>query len=131
MLHRAAQHLAAKRKAHLSTLVEYRRPSQSDAPPLIETELLAMRGRTAADIDRGDGFVETTTLFDWIITPDDLRLDSDPVKPEPGDVIVENAADRIVTYEVLPMGNEPCWRYCDGHRASIRIHTKRIREEAY
>ena len=51
------------------------------------------------------------------------------VLDERGDRIEETESGKKFTYEVMPLGTEPHWRYSDPHRKTLRIHTKHISTE--
>jgi len=44
-------------------------------------------------------------------------------QPQPGDTIEQDG----LTFEVMPMGDEPCYRW-SGKRHALRIHTKLVEE---
>lgn len=78
--------------------------------------------------------IEHTDL-DFLIPAADLILDGTAITPERGDRIVvaegEGDAAESETYEVLPYGDEPCWRWADPHRSAVRVHTKHVDTEPY
>ncbi len=49
--------------------------------------------------------------------------------PERGDRIQETHGTATFTYEVTAPGKEPCWRYSDPYRQTLRIHTRQIETE--
>lgn len=65
---------------------------------------------------------------DFIFNVADLILYGNPATPERGDRIEATIGNVTERYEVLPIGNEPAWRYSDAHKTRIRVHTKRVKE---
>ncbi len=51
-----------------------------------------------------------------------IRVTLLPFDPEPGDRIMVNTDE----YEVMPLGQSGCWRWCDSFKNIRRIHTKKI-----
>lgn len=64
-----------------------------------------------------DGLLTKIIAFDWCFEANTL-----PVKPRPGDVIEASG----VRYEVLPLGQLPCFQNLDVEGISILVHTKRL-----
>ena len=48
------------------------------------------------------------------------------MEPQAGDKIAEVLGAELVIYEVMAPGREPCWRYSDPYRITLRIHTKQV-----
>ncbi|HUU82011.1 MAG TPA: hypothetical protein VM243_00785 [Phycisphaerae bacterium] len=114
--------LGAQRKAHASSEVRYVR----GADPV---DVQATVGRTVFEVDTGDGVVERWEARDYLIVAADLILGGEIVTPEVGDQIRETQGDKVYVYEVLAPGAEPCWRYSDPWRATLRVHTKLVDTE--
>lgn len=93
-------------------------------------DVTAVPGRTPFEIDDGDGLVVTVESRDWLIDSTYYRLNDAVTLPEPGDLIREIDGSTLYTYEVLPFGSEPCYRFADQHRAVLRIHSKLKTTEA-
>ena len=53
-----------------------------------------------------------------------------PTVPQRGDRVRETQGATVFVYEVTAPGKEPCWRYSDAYRKTLRIHTKQIDTEA-
>lgn len=109
--------LARQRAAHMGSRVEYARGASS--APVAG----ASHGRTTAQVDDGRGGTVAVEVDDWILPAAALVLDGLPTFPQRGDRITD--ADGFV-YEVQALGSEDCWRWCDGARVDIRVHTKLI-----
>ena len=88
----------------------------------VSVALLASVGKTVFSISRDQGGFERYESRDYLILASDLILDGTETLPQRGDLILE---DNHV-YEVLVPGNEPCFRYSDLYRKSLRIHTKLV-----
>jgi hypothetical protein len=73
--------------------------------------------------------VERIESRDFLILAEDLVLDGTVVLPVRGDRIRETQGGKVYVYEVVAPGNEPCWRYSDPFRKTLRIHTKHIATE--
>lgn len=120
MLRDAMVWLEGQRTEHMSRTVTYQRGVAS-------VELSATIGRTPFEVDRGDGMSIQIESRDYIVNTADLILSGSETLPLPGDRILEIDGDKQFTYEVAPpLGSEPAYRYTDGYRISLRIHTKLI-----
>jgi hypothetical protein len=122
VLQKASNWLQNMREKHVSQPVTYERGSQS-------ATLFATIGKTVFAIDDGRGAVLQHESRDFLILAENLVLEGQTVLPERGDRIRETQGDITFVYEVLAPGNEPCWRYSDPYRKTIRIHAKQIRIE--
>jgi len=117
LLQQAADWLDGMRTAHLWRPVQYCRSGES-------VEVAATVGKTVFEIDDGYGAVERFESRDFLIRSADLVLGGAETLPQPGDRIKETAGAKLVLYEVMAPGKEPCWRWSDPFRTSMRIHTK-------
>ena len=79
-------------------------------------EVNAVLGRTKYEITDDYGLKIAAFSVDFLVSSSEL-----PVKPKVGDQIVT----KNVTFEVLELGGE-CWRWCDPHGVTKRIHAKAI-----
>jgi hypothetical protein len=118
LLEQASVWLGEQRTAHLSRPVLYCRADDS-------VEVAATVGRTVFEIDDGSGAVERFESRDFLIGSSALPVD----EPRPGDKVKEAAGGKLVVYEVMAPGKEPCWRWSDPFRRTVRVHTKQIDEE--
>jgi len=119
LLEQASAWLDGKRKAHLSRPVMYCRGEQS-------VEVRATIGRTVFETADAYGVVEHSESRDFLILAADLVLDGQAVLPERGDRIRETQDGKVYVYEVMAPGKEPEWRWSDGYRRTLRIHTKQV-----
>lgn len=119
LLANAATWLAQQRTKHLSQPVVYRRDA------LIVT-VSATIGKTEFEVDDEFGVVQRIESRDFLILTSGLVLDGNVTLPERGDIIEEQAGTQTLQYEVTAPGKEPCWRYSDLYRQTLRIHTKAI-----
>lgn len=110
--------LAARIKASAAETVTYTRGSLT-----VTGGISATPGQTQFEQTDADGFGVRIDARDYIVTAADLVLAGNTVLPERGDLITD-AASRV--HEVLGIGNEPCWRWCDPSHVMLRIHTKQI-----
>lgn len=111
---------AAARTARAAAGVQivYRRDGQTcDAP------LMATIGRTSRQNYEADGLVSRVEARDYLFAPEDCTLAGEQLEPAAGDQIDEVQGDVTFTYEVRPLGQEPCWRWSDPHRVTRRVHT--------
>jgi hypothetical protein len=107
------------RQAHLSRPVRYRRGEDS-------IEVAATVGKTVFEIDDGYGAIERFESRDFLIAAADLALSGEYFEPQAGDIIAETVGQQTLVYEVLAPGKEPCWRYSDPYRRTLRVHTKQV-----
>jgi hypothetical protein len=119
LLENAAGWLGGMRAKYLSRTVTYQRDTDS-------VDVAATVGKTEFQIDSGYGVIETFQSRDFLIAAAGLVLDDQAVLPEPGDRITETQGEQTFVYEVMAPGNEPCWRYSDVYRQTLRIHTKQV-----
>lgn len=114
--------LQSQRKKHATRQVTYRRGVGS-------VPVQATVGRTVFEQDDGTGVIVRTEVRDYLIDTADLVLAGQPALPERGDRVEEIDAGKKFTYEVMPLGAEPHWRYSDPYRTTLRVHTKHIGTE--
>ena len=107
MLHNGLKWLSAKQKKHVSSKVVYRRDER-------EFSTGAVLGRTRYESVDENGLTVTAHTVDFLIAAEDL-----PLVPQSGDLIV---TDNIV-HEVIQLGDDGCWCWCDPHGIRRRIHT--------
>jgi hypothetical protein len=110
------------RAQHLSRTVTYQRGDDS-------VEVAATVGRTVFEIDDGSGAAVQWESRDFLVPAADLVLAGEVVEPLPGDRIRETQGEKVYVYEVLAPGKEPCWRWSDPFRRTLRVHTKQVDEE--
>lgn len=100
----------------------YRRGSES-------LNLAATIGQTEFTVDDGTGVVQRIESRDFLILASDLVLSGIAQLPERGDRIEESSGTTVFVYEVTAPGPEPCWRWSDPYRQTLRIHTKLVGTE--
>jgi hypothetical protein len=123
ILKTASTWLEARRHAVATTDVVYRREDRA-------VTLRATIGRQEYQQDDGAGVITRAEDRDFLIRATDLVIDGMRVLPEAGDRIEEADNGTLFIYEVLPVSNaQPCYRYSDPYRQTLRIHTKLIGEE--
>jgi len=111
--------LEAKRTKFMTQLVVYQRGSDT-------VEVPATIGETVFNIDDGGGALLRIESRDYLICAADMVLGEIPILPKRGDRIRETSSDQTYVYEVVGPGDEPCWRWSDGYRTTMRIHTKQV-----
>ena len=111
--------LADQQKAHVSTLVEYRRG------PDVLANLAATFGRSQAERLGDEGFSTRSEFVDFIITAADLVLNGQAFLPARGDVIAWTESGVEQRYEVASIGDSH-YRPCDPFGQRLRIHTQKI-----
>jgi hypothetical protein len=87
-------------------------------------QLQATVGRTEFQVDDGYGLLVRHESRDFLIPASDLVLSGVATLPKPGDQIQEEQDNIVYIYEVMAPGKEPCWRFSDLYRNTLRIHTK-------
>lgn len=92
-------------------------------------DVAATIGKTVFEVSREYGVFEKYISRDYIIAVEALILEGEPILPVRGDQIRETRDGKTYVYEVMAPGNEPCWRWSDSYRRSLRIHTKQVGEE--
>lgn len=107
MLENGLKWLSGKQKKHVSSKVFYYR---GDEKHMVD----AVLGRTDFESVDENGFTITAHTIDFLIDAGDL-----PLIPESGDLLV---AGNIV-HEVIELGSDGCWCWCDPHGIQRRIHT--------
>jgi hypothetical protein len=92
----------------------------------------AVVGKKLLKIMESDGsFRMEWTDADFCI-PAPITLNAASVIPERGDLIAITVGSESQTFEVLPFGNDPCWRWADPiGQTMIRVHAKLVQPEAY
>jgi len=78
-------------------------------------------GKTNFTIDDEAGFTVGSHVVDFIIAASEMKFGDTVIVPRLGDVIVTADASQ---YEVVYLASDGCWRYSDGFKLSMRIHTK-------
>jgi hypothetical protein len=122
LLGQACDWLTRQREANMTTVVDYSRPGAT----ALTVRLAATPGSTPFQIENGYGVMEQFISRDYLITASDLVLGGFVVQPQPGDRITETTAAGTFVYELMSPGKEPCWRWSDPYRNSIRVHTKQV-----
>lgn len=112
LLRQGSQWLEQMRTSHCSSPATYQRGEMS-------LPVNATFGRSEAEVDDGSGLRVVTAMADFLIAAAELESFG---SPQAGDRIVTEEA----TFEVLPWGSEPCWRWSDPFHQTYRIHTKEL-----
>ena len=119
LLQKSSDWLEDMRTKHASRLVTYKRGAETIV-------VSATIGRTVFEIDDGVGVSMQYEARDFLILAQELVLGGERTLPQRGDRIQETVGDQTIEYEVLAPGKEPCWRYSDPFRKTLRIHTKQV-----
>jgi hypothetical protein len=119
LLQQASAWLDRVRKANLAHTVTYQRGEQS-------VDVAATVGRTEFEGVDAYGAIERTEARDFLVLAADLVLAGTAVLPEPGDCIREAQDGKTYVYEVMAPAKEPCWKWSDPYRRTLRIHTKEV-----
>lgn len=117
--------LNSQRHAHMTREVVYHRGDHS-------VTLAATVDSTVFRYDDRHGVAVRSESRDYIVRAADLVLDGERLTPRRGDLIRERDDQTGITYvhEVMsPTSDEPDWRWADGSRQSIRIHSRQIEQE--
>lgn len=116
LLEQASQWLDDQRRLFLSRLVTYSRGG-------VVQEVLATVGKTEFEVADDYGIVQQWQSRDFLVSAEDMVAFG---LPERGDRITDTVDGRSFVYEVLaPAGRTP-WRWSDGYRRTLRIHTKEV-----
>jgi hypothetical protein len=119
LLQKSSDWLETQRTKHAASTVQYVRGS-------LAAEVLATVGKTTFEVDDGYGVLIRHESRDFLILAADLLLDGHSILPQRGDCIRETQNGAVYSYEVMTPGKEPCWRYSDAFRKTLRVHTKQI-----
>lgn len=112
LLQSGSSWLRGKRHTQMAHAVTYARGED-------EVELDATAGDTRFERGTSDGGLEVVAnTRDYIFRATDLVLDSETVTPLEGDTVVDDG----VTYTVVKLGAEPCWKAEGVGRSDIRVH---------
>ena len=111
--------LEGERREHLSRQVLYRRGTAEASVP-------ATVAATRFEVDDGTGMILEQEVRDYLIAAADLVLGGERTLPERGDEIVETRGGAAYVYEVMDLGPERHYRFCDSDRTTLRIHTKHV-----
>jgi hypothetical protein len=122
LLQRSSEWLDGMREKHCTIEVEYKRGA-------LTAQIPATVGKTVFQVSREYGLFERHESRDYLVSAANLVLGSQEVLPERGDVIRETDGAVAYEYEVMAPGNEPCWRWSDDYRRTLRIHTKLVNTE--
>ena len=122
LLQKASAWLEDQRTKFLTQSVVFQRG-------LNTVELPATIGTTVFQIDDGAGALLRIESRDYLISASDLVLAGNAILPKRGDRIHETSGTQTFVYEVVGPGDEPCWRWSDAYRQTLRIHTKQVDTE--
>lgn len=122
LLQTGSDWLEGMRTAHATRPVAYVRGTDS-------VEVAATVGKTVFRLDKGHGVIERVEARDYLVLAADLALGGAAALPKAGDRIREMEGDKAFVYEVMAPGGEPCWRWSDPYRKTLRIHTKHVATE--
>ena len=123
LLQKASAWLEDQRTKFLTQSVVYQRGTDTVQVP-------ATIGQTVFQIDDGAGALLRIESRDYLIRAVDLVLGGNAILPKRGDRIRETSGTQVFVYEVVGPGDEPCWRWSDAYRQTLRIHTKQVDTEA-
>lgn len=108
--------------------ITYRRGSDS-------VQVRAVIGRKLLRIEDADGGIRVElTDVDACIPTDGFSFDGGATRitPERGDLIELTLPYDVQTFEVLPLGREPAWRWSDPiGQTMVRVHAKHIDTEQF
>jgi len=117
VLQQASDWFENQRSRHAASPVEYVRGEES-------VELPATVGKTTFEVDDGCGVLIRHESRDFLVLAAELILAGQTTTPQRGDRIRQTQEDRVFVHEVIAPGREPCWRWSDPYRQTLRIHTK-------
>lgn len=78
------------------------------------------------DIVQADGSVNSMLVHDWTFTAADIVIEGDAITPRPRDTWEVTINGVLESYEVLPLGNKPCFERADTTGIEIRVHMKKV-----
>lgn len=86
----------------------------------------AVKGKTVHTEQTASGAIETDEGVDWLVAVSDLILSGTATTPQPGDLIAVAEATGLGQYEVMPVGNGPCFTDSGSPGTQYRIHTRKV-----
>jgi hypothetical protein len=86
----------------------------------------AVLGSSLHESEQATGAVIRVKSTDWLIDPAKLVHNNQAIEPTPGHRIEHTVNGVKRTYEVNPIGSNPCWRFSEPSRDRYRIHTREI-----
>lgn len=92
----------------------------------LSVEVEAIQGTTAFRMDTVEQGNVLVRSVDFLIDVRRYEFAGQLVTPEEGDRVLVQRPQSIETYECLPFGAEPAWRFSDSFQQQYRIHTKRV-----
>jgi len=111
---------AAGLLAVAGTSVTYSRGASSVA-------VTGVPARSLFEVDNGvDELREQVESLDWLFEAADLVLASVTVTPQRGDKIAQAVGSETLTFEVLDIPNEGCYRWSDPQHTLIRVHARLV-----
>jgi hypothetical protein len=119
LLSKASEWLERQRQRYATSPVLYVRGASS-------VEVAATVGRTTFEVDDGYGVLVRSESRDFLVLAAELDLAGSSTLPRRGDQIRETQGTAVFVYEVTAPGKEPCWRWSDPLRKTLRIHTKEV-----
>ena len=120
LLQKGMAWLEAQRTKFMTQSVVYQRGGEAGGA----VEVLATIGTTTFNVDDGGGALLRIESRDYLISVADLIIGETPILPKRGDRIRETSGGQVFVYEVVGPGDEPCWRWSDAYRTTMRIHAK-------
>jgi hypothetical protein len=88
--------------------------------------LAAWPARHEYEVLDEDGIPTRVLSFDWTCLARDLVLGGHPLEPRAGDRLVEIDDGAELVFEVMPLGNKPCYERLDAGGRLLLIHTKQV-----
>lgn len=125
LIQQGAEWLSGKLKAHASRTVEYRRAGTS-ASVAATVGGVKLQGKTEA------GTKIEAAERDYVFAVADLVAAGIAMPPARDDRVADTEGEPAgvtALYEVRPVGQDPPYRFCDGSRTMVRVHTKRVGTE--
>lgn len=124
LLKRGSQFLNEKRHGSMSESIVYRRGDSLSVP------ISATLGKSEFEEVGIDGGIVNVESTDFIIQAADLDFGGGPTEPAEGDLIEFEQQGTTYTQIVTRMGSEKPWRFTDGFKLGMRIHTRLKRRAA-
>jgi hypothetical protein len=115
--------LDAKRTAHNAQDVVYRRGTLS-------LTIAATPVRPVFLVVDDQTLILQAEARDFLVSAALVVVNGSPVPPAIGDRIEQTAAGIRYSFEVMPFGSEPAWRWSDTQYQTLRVHTKLVKREA-
>lgn len=120
LIHRGASWLGERLQTAAGMVGTYRQDHRTSAA------ITATVTEQMYEVTDAEGMTTSMLSHDWTFTAAELVIEGNQVTPRPRDTWKPTINGNLETYEVLPLGNRPCFERMDTSGILIVVHTKRV-----